>query len=162
MPDHPSPRLVRGRDVIRFVLVSISAFAALAGAMALSDARAEPDRLTIAGDWTGKYICTQGITALRLSIAQGAGETITATFSFGPLPENPEVPKGAYRMTGTYDPASRHMTLSGVKWIHAPPDYVMVGLDGRMAASGEKISGYVPDLFGCTDFEVRRPVELIG
>jgi len=148
--------------VIRFALVSISTFAALAGVMALSDARAEPGKPAIAGDWTGKYICTQGITALRLNIAQGAGDAITATFNFGPLPENPEVPKGAYRMAGTYDPASRRMKLSGVKWIHAPPDYAMVGLDGRMTASGDTISGYVPDLFGCSDFEVRRPVELIG
>jgi hypothetical protein len=148
--------------VIRFALVSISVFVALAGVMALSDSRAQPAPPSIAGEWTGRYVCTQGITALHLDIAQGAGETITATFNFGPLPENPEVPKGAYRMAGTYDPASRRIKLSGVKWIQAPQDYVMVGLDGHMAASGERIAGYVPDLFGCTDFEVRRPVELIG
>jgi hypothetical protein len=148
--------------VIRFALVSMSAFAALAGVMLLSDARAEPAKPAIAGEWTGKYICSQGITALRLHISHGRGQTITATFSFGPLPENPKVPEGAYRMAGTYDAASRHMKLSGVKWIEAPAGYVMIGLDGRMTASGDTISGFVPDLFGCTDFEVRRPVELIG
>jgi hypothetical protein len=148
--------------VIRFALVSLSAFAALAGLMVLSDARAAPKPPAVAGEWTGRYICTQGVTALRLNIAQGAGDTITATFSFGPLPENPEVPKGAYRMAGTYSPASRHMKLSGVKWIDAPQDYVMVGLDGRMTSSGETISGVVPDLFGCTDFEVSRLGQLIG
>jgi hypothetical protein len=148
--------------VIRFALVSISAFAALVGVMLLSDARAEPAKPGIVGEWTGKYICGQGITALRLHISRGRGQAITAIFDFGPLPENPELPTGAYRMAGTYDPASRHMKLSGVNWIQAPPDYVMVGLDGRMTASGDTISGFVPDLFGCTDFEVRRPVELIG
>jgi len=148
--------------VIRFALVSISAFAALAGVMVLSEARADPKPPGVGGEWTGNYICTQGITALRLQIAQGQGQAITATFNFGPLPENPEVPRGAYRMAGTYDPATRHMKLSGVKWIKAPPDYVMVGLDGHMTQSGDTISGDVPDLFGCTDFEVRRPVELIG
>ena len=56
----------------------------------------------------------------------------------------------------------RHMKLSGVQWIRAPRDYVMVGLDGRMTASGETISGYVPDLFGCTDFEIHRPLQLVG
>jgi hypothetical protein len=148
--------------VIRFALVSLSAFVALAGVMALSGAGADTKPPAIAGEWTGKYICTQGVTALRLTIAQGQGQAITATFNFGPLPENPEVPKGAYRMEGAYDPATRHMKLSGVKWIDAPPDYVMVGLDGRMTQSGDAIVGDVPDLFGCTDFEVRRPAQLIG
>jgi hypothetical protein len=148
--------------VIRFALVSLSVFAALAGALALSDARADTTRPPIAGEWTGKYICAQGVTALRLSIAQGEGQAITATFNFGPLPENPEVPNGAYRMTGTYDPAARHMKLSGVKWIDAPFGYAMVGLDGRMTQSGQTISGHVPDLLSCTDFEIHRPAELIG
>lgn len=148
--------------MIRLVLTSLSAFGALAGAMALSDARADNTPPAIAGEWAGKYICTQGVTALRLSIAQGEGQTITATFNFGPLPENPQVPKGAYRMAGTYDPAMRHMRLSGLKWIDAPFGYAMVGLDGRMTQSGETISGHVPDLLGCTDFEIHRPVQLIG
>jgi hypothetical protein len=130
--------------------------------MALSDARADTIRPPIAGEWTGKYICAQGVTALRLSIAQGEGQAITATFNFGPLPENPEVPTGAYRMTGTYDPAMRHMKLSGAKWIDAPFGYVMVGLDGRMTESGRTISGHVPDLLSCSDFEIHRPIELIG
>jgi hypothetical protein len=156
------PRCFRGRDVIRFALVSLSVVAALAGVMVLSDARADTKQPAITGEWTGKYICTQGITSLRLSIAQGEGQAITATFNFGPLPENPEVPRGAYRMAGTYDPATRRMMLSGVKWIDAPFGYVMVGLDGRMTSSGETISGHVPDLFGCTDFEIHRPVQLVG
>ena len=130
--------------------------------MLLSDARADTKPPAITGEWTGKYICTQGVTALRLTIAQGRDQAITATFHFGPLPENPDVPKGAYSMEGEYDPASRHMKLSGVKWIDAPLDYVMVGLDGRMTSSGDTISGYVPDLLGCTDFKIHRPVQLVG
>jgi hypothetical protein len=148
--------------VIRFALVSLSAFAALGGVMVLSDARADSKSAGVAGEWAGKYSCAQGITALRLIVAPGQGQTITATFDFGPLPENPEVPKGAYRMVGTYDPATRHMKLTGVKWIKAPPGYVMVGLDGHMTQSGDTIAGDVPDLFGCTDFEIHRPVQLIG
>lgn len=116
----------------------------------------------IAGEWTGRYICNQGVTALHLTIRKSAANAITATFNFGPLPENPGVPEGSYQMRGTYDPASRHMKLKGEKWIDAPFGYEMVGLDGRMAATGAAIKGYVPGVFGCTDFEVRRPVELIG
>ena len=148
--------------MIRFALVSLSAFAALSGAMLLSSAHGDPARAGVAGEWTGKYICTQGVTALRLSVAQGAGNAITATFNFGPLPENPAVPKGAYQMSGTYDPSLHRVLLRGVKWIDAPDGYVMVGLDGRLTQSGDKISGFVPDLLGCAEFEVRRPAQLIG
>lgn len=117
----------------------------------------------ITGEWTGKYICAQGITALRLTIekASTAGAVI-ATFSFGPLPENPEVPKGTYRMHGTYDAASRRLQLSADKWIDQPFGYAMVGLDGHMALSGQKIAGRVPDLFSCSEFEVWRPTQLVG
>jgi hypothetical protein len=155
-------RCIWGLDVIRFALVSLSAVAALTGAMALSDARADPKSPSIAGEWVGRYNCTQGITALSLIVAHGEGQAITATFNFGPVPENPEVPTGSYRMTGTYDAATRHMKLSGVKWINAPLGYAMVGLDGHMKSSGQTISGHVPDLFGCTNFEIHRPVQLIG
>lgn len=149
--------------MIRFALVSLSAVAALTGAMALSDASAQLKKPPpIAGEWVGRYNCTQGITALNLTVERGKGQAITATFDFGPVPENPEVPTGSYHMTGTYDDAKRHMKLTGARWIDAPLGYAMVGLDGHMTPSGQTISGYVPDLFGCSNFEIHRPVQLIG
>jgi len=151
--------------VIRFAFVTMFAFAALAGAMVLADAHAQlkpsPPGAAIAGEWTGRYICAQGVTALRLDVSRGSGNQIAATFNFGPTPENPEVPKGAYTMAGTFDPASRHMTLKGVEWIEAPFLYVMVDLDGRINAAGNVIAGDVPGP-GCTVFELRRDAQLIG
>jgi hypothetical protein len=146
--------------VIRFAFVALTALAGALVSIAPAQAQDKPPPVT--GEWTGKYICTQGITALDLHVANAGGNAIKATFSFGPLPENPEVPKGAYEMKGSYDPATRRMTLKGVKWLKEPAGYIMVGLDGHMTDSGQKISGHVPDLFGCTDFEVFRPVQLIG
>lgn len=117
----------------------------------------------ITGEWAGRYICNQGVTQLHLTIQKtGAGKGITATFNFGPPPENPDVPKGAYAMRGTYDPATRRMKLEGERWLKQPIGYVMVGLDGKVAQTGENITGYIPDFLGCTDFEVRRTAELIG
>lgn len=140
--------------MIRIMLTAIAALTLVPFAQAQTP--------LITGEWEGRYICGQGVTALHLTIRKGAANAITATFSFGPVPENPEVPEGRYQMRGTYDPASRRMKLDGVKWIDEPAGYVMVGLDGHMTSSGQKISGHVPDLFNCTDFEVWRPVELIG
>ncbi len=129
--------------MIRFALVGFSALAAFAGLMWISSAHAQllPGHAAVTGEWTGRYVCTQGVTALELDIDQGAGRQIVATFSFGPLPENPDIPKGAYRMQGTYDPATRRVKLQGSTWINAPAGYVMVGLDGHMAASGATITG---------------------
>lgn len=148
--------------VLRFVLVAFAAFAALGCGLFLSSAHSQTSPDSIAGEWTGKYICAQGITALRLNIAAGQGEAITATFNFGPLPENPGVPNGAYRMEGVYEPASRHLKLDGVRWIEAPAGYAMVGLDGRLKENGQTIAGAVPDLPGCTIFQVSRRSPLIG
>ena len=151
--------------MLRFALVSCAAIGCLAGAMYLTTAHADPQlkkSIPVTGDWTGKYICGQGVTHLDLHIEQGEGRQLTATFRFGPLPENPDVPKGAYRMTGTYDPTLRHVELEGVKWIEYPQNYIMVGLDGRMDADGGRIKGIVRTMQSCSEFEVKRPVELIS
>lgn len=132
---------------------------ALASAMLAPIAAAQD----VTGEWTGRYICGQGVTALNLTIAKAATpNALTATFRFGPLPENPEVPKGAYQMRGTFDAGSRHVRLDGVKWIDAPIGYVMVGLDGHVSESGNRITGSVPDMFPCSAFEVWRPDPLVG
>ena len=149
--------------MIRFALVALSAFAALAGAMVLSDshAQAKADAAAITGEWRGSYICAQGETALKLTVTPAKATAIEARFDFGPLPRNPEVPKGAFAMQGAFDPASRRMTLKGVEWIDAPFLYVMVDLDGRINAAGNLITGKVPGP-GCTVFELRRDAQLIG
>lgn len=117
----------------------------------------------VTGDWAGKYVCAQGVTTLTLTISKAkATGDVTAVFRFGPLPENPDVPNGEYRMQGKYDPVARRITLSGDHWINQPNGYVMVGLDGVMSSTGQKIAGHVPDLFSCTDFEVWRPTPLVG
>ena len=150
--------------MIRFALVTCAVAGCLAGTMVLTGARAEPQNksLQVAGQWTGKYICGQGITRLDLSIEQGQGNALTATFRFGPLPENPNIPSGAYTMKGSYDPLLRHVQLEGVKWIEYPQNYIMVGLDGRVEPDGGRIKGIVPRMSNCSEFDVKRPVELIS
>lgn len=134
--------------------------AAVAALLAFAPAASAQD---VTGDWTGRYICNQGVTALHL-IIQNADKpgAIVATFSFGPPPENPGVPKGTYVMRGKYDRTAYRVTLEGQRWIKQPDGYVMVGLDGRMSADGDRIVGRVPDMDGCTNFELRRTSPLIG
>jgi len=147
--------------MLRFWFVSLCVFVALAWAMLLTSAHAQ-QASSVAGEWSGKYICGQGITALKLNVSQKPDGALSATFNFGPLPENPTVPTGAYRMEGSFDPQTRKVKLRGVKWIDAPDNYVMVDLDGRMDVDGSRMSGLVPEWPGCTNFEVRRGPALIS
>jgi hypothetical protein len=148
--------------VLRFILVGLAAFAALGCGLMLSSAHSQTPATAIAGQWTGKYTCAQGITALLLDVADTGEGAISANFTFGPLPENPDVPRGAYRMEGSFDSGTRKVKLHGIKWIDAPSGYVMVDLAGRMDADGTRISGLVPDWPGCTVFEISRSPPLIS
>jgi hypothetical protein len=118
----------------------------------------------IAGVWSGKYICTQGITALRLELIDIGAGRVRATFQFGPLPENPLVPEGAYTMTGWFDPAGRRLVLRQEAWTRHPQGYVMVDLDGRLVASRDLISGHIvtDDRTSCSWFQVVRRDEPIA
>lgn len=127
------------------------------GAALASSAFADPQEApSISGVWTGAYTCGQGVTALRLSISAPDEGQIAATFDFGPLEVNVGVPKGLYYMEGTFDSKTRHVTLEGVRWILAPAHYGMVGLDGQLDETGQKISGSVTRFPNCNGFELER------
>ncbi len=115
----------------------------------------------VAGSWRGKYVCPQGVTALNLSIVDKPGGQLEATFSFGPLPSNPTVPRGAYRMAGDYNARTGEVSLEALSWTKQPPDYVMVGVEGRLSELGLYISGEI-DGPGCGAFELVRAEDLLG
>ena len=113
-------------------------------------------RWEIAGEWSGGYVCAQGLTALRVSIVRDAsGDGVKATFSFGPDASNPGVPKGAYSMSGKFGAADKRLRLHAGAWISQPDGYLTVDLDGFMGGSGLYISGNVLGP-GCSGFELRR------
>lgn len=103
-------------------------------------------------EWTGSYTCAQGPTDLSLTVTR-TGEHLWATFAFGPLPENPEVPSGAFRMFGTV--RGRRVELSPGGWLVRPAHYVTVALDGELDAEARELRGDVESpLRGCTTFAV--------
>jgi hypothetical protein len=110
---------------------------------------------SLAGDWTGSYICMQGETALRLTITPKIGSGVAALFHFGRLPSNPNVPDGCFLMTGTFDPLTGRLTLIPTRWLLHPYSFVTVGLDGALDSSGSQIGGTVAGP-GCTTFELSR------
>jgi hypothetical protein len=130
-------------------------------ALAAAPALAAPKAPAIGGVWVGKYICAQGITRLTLTIDEQTGGKLKATFRFGPAKENPTVPPGSYRMTGSYKAGSRGIDLKGVEWVEQPLGYIMVDLKGAMTADGLMLSGQVPTP-GCSIFQLERQAQLIS
>jgi hypothetical protein len=117
-----------------------------------------PARPAVLGNWHGKYVCVQGVTALNLRIIESPSGGIAATFRFGPLPENPSVPKGSYLMEGSFEAKSRRLVLKGVRWLDDSSGYLMVDLDGLLATNGQRISGKVP-FAGCSNFMLERDAQ---
>src|SRR5688572_29953526 len=72
-------------------------------------------------EWLGQYVCTQGVTALKLTLERDA-DRIDGTFEFGPHDSNPGVPHGAYRLTGvaTRDGDALTLSLAPTEWIERP------------------------------------------
>ena len=110
----------------------------------------------LTGTWTGSYICSQGLTGLRLVIRAAPDGTLTGTFSFYALPANPGVPSGEGTITGTYS-ATRTDIVPG-HWIRQPPGYVLVGLiAGPPADNGTLLRGRVSNPGpGCSTFSVTK------
>lgn len=76
------------------------------------------------GAWKGAYGCAQGVTGLTLTIEPPVDGVVSATYEFYAVAENPGVPSGSFRMTGSYDAGK--LSLQGSEWIDQPPGYVMV------------------------------------
>ncbi len=122
---------------------------------------AEAAPKSVLGVWVGKYICGQGITRLTLDVRADKGNRVKATFRFGPVKENPSVPLGSYRMSGTYSALTRRIDLKGVEWVDRPLGYEMVDLRGSMSADGLALKGDVP-FVGCSVFELTRDADKIA
>lgn len=110
----------------------------------------------ITGTWTGTYTCLQGRTGLTLTIDEASPDQVRATFHFYADPSNPGVPSGCFNQTGSYDPATRRLTLAGGRWIVRPRDYETVGLVGTLDSAGAVLAGRVTQAEGCTTFRLER------
>jgi eukaryotic-like serine/threonine-protein kinase len=129
----------------------VIAGAAAGTAVAVASSRHAP---TLAGTWTGTYVCSQGETGLRLVIQTGSGDALTAQFNFYAVPANPRVPSGSYTMTGTSSAAGIHL-IPG-HWIHQPAGYEMVDLSGPPPTNGGALLRGTVTTPGCTTFSLTK------
>lgn len=128
--------------------------AACALGLAALPAAAE-DQRTVLGEWTGTYVCAQGLTGLTLTIADATPTSARALFHFYADPRNPRVPTGCFTMSGAYDPETGRLQLKGEDWLRRPGGYVLVNFDGEIDAEGRHFTGVVTRR-GCGTFELAR------
>lgn len=111
--------------------------------------------------WIGSYTCPQGLTSLRLSIeARGSGEAV-ATFEFGPHPDNRNLPRGEYLMTGTVRLLPRghlRMKLVPDRWVTQPDGWTMTGLTATSDLEQRTLDGRI-DAAACGALSARREDE---
>jgi hypothetical protein len=114
----------------------------------------------ISAPWHGSYVCNQGLTRLRLTLRplSGAGsDRFEAEFAFTPDPDNPSVPVGSFRMTGSLNGQTRLLVLKQDRWLEQPadPSYRMVDLEGSLVVgSGQAMIRGKVTSYGCQDFAV--------
>ena len=144
----------------RFLLLSLllAALVWLAGTLQPASAAELPPRL-LAAPWHGSYVCNQGLTRLQLTLRPlpGGGGRMEAEFVFAPDPDNPTVPTGSFRLTGSLDPQSGRLILKQDRWLSQPsdPSYRMVDLDGTLLLSdGQALIRGQVTTYGCQDFAV--------
>ncbi len=114
-----------------------------------------------AGEWTGKYVCGQGVTTIRLVVVSTGAGGARAVAHFFPTPENPRVPEGCFALTGLFDQVSGEFGLRQANWIVRPRGYSMVDLIGTVDAKGTAFGGRISGLKGCSTFSLtREPVSM--
>jgi hypothetical protein len=114
---------------------------------------------TPVGTWTGSYHCGQGETGLSLTVRDAGGDRLTALFHFHPLPANPGVPEGCFRMDGIRNRATGAVEFAPAEWLVRPQGYVGVGLIGWIMPDGTVFQGGVAGP-GCSSFTLRRAAQL--
>ncbi len=109
----------------------------------------------VSATWVGQYLCSQGNTAVNLTIIEGKGGAVDAWFHFLAPLDNPAVPTGCYTMTGTYEAPTRQLRLAPGAWLHQPMGYEMVRLAGEVSTDGAALEGVI-DHPSCGRFVTAR------
>jgi hypothetical protein len=98
------------------------------------------------GEWTGKYVCKQGVTGAHLILSEDGSRGV---FHFYPLPENPRVPEGCYDVTGVFNAASGALAIIPGTWYLRPRRYSSAAFSGIVDERGENFAGRITGLDGC-------------
>ncbi|MBX3156657.1 MAG: hypothetical protein KF773_11695 [Deltaproteobacteria bacterium] len=108
--------------------------------------------------WEGRYVCSQGPTAMKLSISATPDGAARIRFDFRALPENPAVPSGSYQLLGSLvvtDDGTLELAANPDRWFDQPSGYTMVGIRARSDARQTSMKGRIAN-DSCGELEVTR------
>ena len=105
------------------------------------------------GEWTGKYVCRQGVTGARLILSEDGSRGV---FHFFPLPENPRAAEGCYQVTGVFNPTTGALAVIPGTWYLKPRNYLPAAFNGTVDARGENFEGKIVGLEGCASVFLSR------
>src|SRR5450432_463113 len=104
---------------------------------------------SIAGNYSGRYLCRQW-TTLQLQISDSGNGKISGVFTF---PMGSGV-TGSYSLAGQYDAGSGRFHLDPQRKLdHVRVNYNMVGMEGTFDASTRKLTGNIVSP-NCSTFEL--------
>jgi len=112
-----------------------------------------PAQRTMSGEWSGRYICRQGVTGVHVVFSNDGSR---ALFHFYGLPENPGVPEGCFSMSGFFDPASGALNLTAGAWIVRPHNFMTANVSGNLDPTGQIFTGRILGPAGCTNIVMAR------
>lgn len=121
-------------------------------------ASADRLKLLLSAPWHGSYVCNQGLTRLQLllhPLQGGDASRMEAEFVFSGDQDNPSVPTGSFRLTGSLNPVSGLLVLKQDRWLEQPADlsYRMVDMEGRLViGEGQAMIRGRITTYGCQDF----------
>src|ERR1700712_4495790 len=119
----------------------------LAGSGALAQSR------NAGGEWTGRYVCNQGVTGARLILSEDGSRGL---FQFYALPDNPRVPEGCYQVTGVFNSTTGALAIIPGEWYLKPRGYTGAAFSGTIEAGSQNFSGKINGLQGCASVFLSR------
>jgi hypothetical protein len=105
------------------------------------------------GEWTGKYVCRQGVTGARMILSEDGSRGV---FHFYPLPENPRAAEGCYQVTGVYNETTGALAIIPGTWYLKPRNYLPAAFNGTVDTRGENFEGRIVGLEGCASVFLSR------
>ena len=134
-------------DLCVGIFIGSSIAAGLAGPAAAQER-------SVGGEWTGKYVCGQGVTGARLIVSEDGSRGV---FHFYPLPENPRVPEGCFQVAGVFNPTTGALAILPTgTWYLKPRNYLPAAFNGTVDGRGEGFSGKIVGLTGCASIFLSR------
>ena len=107
------------------------------------------------GEWTGKYVCRQGVTGARLILSEDGSRGV---FHFYGLPENPRVPEGCFEVTGVFNSTTGALAIIPGTWYLKPRNYSPAAFNGTVDQGGQNFEGRIVGLDGCASVFLSRAV----